>query len=277
MRKTIVLIINSTVLSVLLLIILSGYLAFNFRDSYNRLRYGVSEGVCLENIPLQNMLEDEVTRLLEDLNRERFQRPRNAYLDSASGEILPEVSGRKIDVHVTGKLIMNAEPYETVFPVYIMLDPEITADVYRNINSRLGSFRTWYGGGGRGVNIRLAANSLNYYLIAPGEVFSFNAATGPRVPERGYRMAPIIVGGAVVPGYGGGVCQVSTTLYNAVLNAGLEVVERFPHSRPVDYVPRGRDATVSNYLDFKFRNNTDRFKMIWASSYGACLEISIWE
>lgn len=99
----------------------------------------------------------------------------------------------------------------------------------------------------------------------------------PRDAEHGYELAPIIVGNTVVPGYGGGICQVSTTLYNAVRQAGLEIVERYPHSLPVDYVPSGMDATVSNHLDFKFRNNTERFILIRTASYGYVLVVEIWD
>ncbi|NLZ27787.1 MAG: VanW family protein, partial [Firmicutes bacterium] len=78
-----------------------------------------------------------------------------------------------------------------------------------------------------------------------------------------------------IPGIGGGLCQVASTLYNAVLNASLEVVERTPHSRPVGYVPRGKDATVSTNIDFKFRNDTGNFILLRTSSAGNMINISI--
>lgn len=105
-------------------------------------------------------------------------------------------------------------------------------------------------------NIRLAARALDGLIVGSGEVFSFNAATGPRSRESGYREAMIVVKGTFIPGVGGGVCQVASTLYNAVLRAGLPVAERHPHSRPVPYVPLGTDATVGrDGLDLRFRNN----------------------
>ena len=276
-RKVTILTIKGTTLLLLVLLFLSGCLTVNIRDSYRRLRYGVPAGVFLNDIPMERKLEEEVRFIVQALSREYLIRPRNAYLDPLSGEILPEQYGEKIDIQATVDLIMHSEPQTTHRPVLITLDPEITADILGNIRHRRGSFATGFGNGGRGENIRLAAQALHNYLLAPGEIFSFNEATGPRVPERGYKLAPIIVGGTVVPGYGGGVCQVSTTLYNAVLNAGLQVVQRFPHSRPVGYVPKGKDATVSNYLDFKFRNNTDRFILIKSSSYGYRLVVEIWD
>jgi vancomycin resistance protein YoaR len=112
-------------------------------------------------------------------------------------------------------------------------------------------------------NIQLAVQTLDGYLLAPGEVFSFNAAVGPRTPEAGYVEALVIENQEFVPGVGGGVCQVSTTLYNAVLRADLEVVERRQHSRRVHYVPCGADATVSDYfIDLKFKNNTSAYVVI---------------
>lgn len=108
----------------------------------------------------------------------------------------------------------------------------------------------------RTYNVMVAANAVNGVLLAPGQVFSFNQIVGPRSKEAGYRDAPVIVNNELVPGIGGGVCQVSTTLYNSILQAGLEIVQRTNHSMPVKYVPIGRDATVTyGGLDFKFRNS----------------------
>lgn len=256
---------------------MTGCLAFSIGDNYRRMKYGVARGVYLNDTPMEKKLEPEVYDYVFSIGRDYFVRPRNAYLDPFTGQMLPEIYGQKVDVEATVEMIMKAKPYTTHYPVIVPLDPEITLDIYRNIRTRKGSFMTGFGGGNRGHNIMLAASSLNNYLLAPGEVFSFNKATMPRDAEHGYKMAPIIVGGSVIPGYGGGVCQVSTTLYNAVKRAGLEVVERFPHSRPVGYVPKGMDATVSDYLDFKFRNNKDRFIMIKTSAYGYRLVIEIWE
>lgn len=111
---------------------------------------------------------------------------------------------------------------------------------------------------GRSQNVALSCQAINGLIVEPGEVFSFNEASGPRTAERGYKIAPVFVGKKVVPGRGGGVCQTSSTLYNCVLEAGLEVVERHPHSLPVAYVAAGRDATVSwGGADLKFRNNKE--------------------
>ncbi|MGZ4164630.1 MAG: VanW family protein [Tumebacillaceae bacterium] len=109
---------------------------------------------------------------------------------------------------------------------------------------------------GRVQNIDLAAHKISGKILMPGDTFSFNAMTGDsNRPEDGWQLATVIVGQQFEQGYGGGICQVSSTLYNAVQGAGLEVVERTSHSLPVGYVQPGHDATVSYpELDFKFRN-----------------------
>ncbi|MFZ5595530.1 MAG: VanW family protein [Bacillota bacterium] len=109
----------------------------------------------------------------------------------------------------------------------------------------------------RSANIRVAAGALDGKIVAPSEVFSFNGTIGSRSTEAGYRNAKIIVNNEYVDGLGGGICQLTSTLYNAVILANLEILDRKNHSLPVSYVPAGRDATVSyNYIDFKFRNST---------------------
>ncbi|NLX77754.1 MAG: VanW family protein [Clostridiaceae bacterium] len=107
-------------------------------------------------------------------------------------------------------------------------------------------------------NIKLAAEDLDKTVIEPGEVFSFNETVGRRTREKGYEEAPIFVDGEKSKGVGGGVCQVSTTLYNAALEADLEIVERHRHSRKVSYVPEGKDAAVVyNSKDLRFKNTRD--------------------
>ncbi len=260
----------------LLLFVISGCLAHNIRDRVVRQKYGVAEGVYFSHWPMEQKLEHEVETIVKAFGKEHFKKPQNAFLDQETGGYIEEICGEKVHINQTVATIMNAEPDTLVWPVVVVLEPEISVEVYRSIRVCKSSFQTWFGGGGRGHNIRLAAQSINNYLLAPGELFSFNRATGPRTSERGYQQAPIIVGGSVVPGYGGGVCQVSSTLYNTVKKADLEIVERFPHSRPVDYVPRGRDATVSDFLDFKFRNNTEEYLLIKTSAYNFHLVIELW-
>ena len=110
----------------------------------------------------------------------------------------------------------------------------------------------------RNTNIELSAKALNGKTVMPGEIFSFNGATGERTKEKGYKEAPAIAGGQSKDEVGGGVCQTSSTLFNAAVRADLEIIERNPHAWPSSYIEKGFDATV-NYpgLDMKFRNNTE--------------------
>jgi vancomycin resistance protein YoaR len=131
--------------------------------------------------------------------------------------------------------------------------------------------------GNRVNNLTLAARSLDKKEIVPGDTFSFNETVGPRTAERGYKEARIILNNEFVYGFGGGVCQVSTTLYNSVLLADLPVAQRSPHSLPVSYVPLGRDATVSYpAVDLKFRNNTAGILYLRTAVNSGVITIRIW-
>ncbi|MBE3576807.1 MAG: VanW family protein [Limnochordales bacterium] len=126
-------------------------------------------------------------------------------------------------------------------------------------------------------NLRLAAAAIDGILLQPGQVFSFNEVVGPRTRTAGFLPAPELVGGELVDGVGGGICQLSSTLYNAVLFAMLKVTERVHHSRPLGYVPAGRDATVyDNVLDFRFVNSTPAPVLITAEVVENRLTVELW-
>lgn len=123
-------------------------------------------------------------------------------------------------------------------------------------------------------NIELAAKALHHALIPPEEEFSFNARVGARTEARGYKKAKIILGGQFVAGVGGGVCQVSTTLYNAALLAGMRVTESHPHSLQVSYVKPGADAMVNYYFaDLRFVNDTKNPVYLETSANGSSLTV----
>lgn len=142
-------------------------------------------------------------------------------------------------------------------PVMAEKGPSMSAEEKKQINKVLGVYTTYFPQDpNRSKNIQRAANSIDAWVIRPGETFSFNQATGLRTRANGYLDAPVYMDGKLVPDAGGGVCQVSTTLFNSVLLAGLQVTNRTNHFGPVAYAPIGRDATVADhYLDFKFKNN----------------------
>ncbi len=137
--------------------------------------------------------------------------------------------------------------------------PQVTKVDLMNNFKRISSFTTkTTNNANRNTNVYLSAQALNGRVVNPGETFSFNETTGKRTQEAGYKEAVAISGGQNVPDIGGGVCQTSTTLFNAVLMADLEIVDRTPHAWPSSYVDIGMDATVNwPNLDFKFKNNQD--------------------
>lgn len=126
-------------------------------------------------------------------------------------------------------------------------------------------------------NIALACKAIDRTLVEPNCEFSFNNVVGERTVKRGYKVSKIIVNGEFVDGVGGGVCQVSTTLYNAVLLAGLKIIEFHPHSLPVSYVAPSFDAMVnSGWADFKFINQTKNPVIIRAVADGATLRVEVY-
>jgi len=149
--------------------------------------------------------------------------------------------------------------------------PRIKAQDLRPVTSVIARFSTPLGSSSanRRHNIRLATASISGFVLMPGDVFSYDAVVGQRTAKEGYRLAPVIQGGRLVPGAGGGACQVSSTLYNAALLSGMEIVQRSHHSQPVSYLPPGRDAAVWwGVFELKFRNPTDS-PMVLQGSVGA--------
>lgn len=149
--------------------------------------------------------------------------------------------------------------------------------VYANSNI-LGTYTTVFGqwDKNRTNNIMLSASKIDGTILKSGQVFSFNDVVGQRTEDKGYLESTIFVYDEKVKGIGGGVCQVSTTLYNTALYANMDIVERHTHKREVYYVPEGRDATVSyGTLDFKFMNNKPYDVMIRAYTVGDKLTVEI--
>jgi vancomycin resistance protein YoaR len=149
-------------------------------------------------------------------------------------------------------------PVEMILPARA---PRISEADLRAITTELTRFSTHFRASerNRAHNIRLACRAIDGVILLPGDVFSYNDTVGHRTRRAGFRLAPQIVDGELVPGIGGGVCQVSTTVYNAALLADLAIVRRNHHQFPVHYVPAGRDATVADgSLDLRFRNRLSR-------------------
>ena len=212
-------------------------------------------GVTVEGAPAGNMNRESVLLTVVRVAAGRGAAPEPAGFDPDSGQITEERPGWAVDTQATVEEVMNSPPDGKVSLVMRRVPAELTA-------SRLGeaavagSYVTVIldDSPGRMVNIRLTAALINNALIAPGEEFSFNASTGEPTAARGFQPAGILRDGRREEGVGGGMCQVSSTLYNAALAAGFTVTERHPHSLPVAYVPHGRDATTYTDKDLRFIN-----------------------
>lgn len=129
----------------------------------------------------------------------------------------------------------------------------------------------------RSQNIKIATTKINGTVVLPGEIFSYNNTVGYRTETDGFKLAPMYIGGKLVDGIGGGVCQVSSTLYNAVLCANLEVIERKSHQFLPAYIEVGRDATVADgYIDFKFKNTRKYPIKIICSAQNGVVKVKIY-
>ncbi len=159
-----------------------------------------------------------------------------------------------------------------------VVKPEIVFEDISQIDTLLASKTSFVGGtSDRLNNIRVAASHINKTLLKPGQIFSYNATVGPRNEDTGFREAPILIAGRHDKGIGGGICQTSGTLFNAVLKSGLKIVHREPHSTTIAYLPRGLDATVSyGSIDFQFQNNTAAPVYLQASLNGRKLYFALY-
>lgn len=156
--------------------------------------------------------------------------------------------------------------------------PQVTADELNQITDVLGTATTYYGSTyGRNTNVEVGAEKLNGILLMPGEEFSVTDAVVPFNAENGYELAPSYESGQVVDSYGGGICQVSTTLYNALLQAELQILERHNHTMIVTYVEPSMDAAIAEGLmDLRFANDTDYPIYIEGGAWGGALTFTIY-
>ena len=186
-------------------------------------------------------------------------------------KVVPHKNGRKLDVRKTSRALLSAAlapvPARRVATVTVDLKTpsRTTAEAKAmGITTLVGGYTTVYGGiANRIHNVQLVSRLIDRTLIPPGAQFSFNRTTGERTPEKGFLEAPVIINGELQTGLGGGVCQVSTTVFNAAYEAGLPIDSRTNHALYISHYPQGRDATV-NYpdLDLRFRNDTKKWLLL---------------
>jgi vancomycin resistance protein YoaR len=183
--------------------------------------------------------------------------------------MIPSRDGKRLDLAATQKAFLTAALSTTdrqAQLVVVSAEPELSTERAKalGITGLVGGYTTYYGGDPNRIhNVQLVATLIDRHLIAPGSTFSFNKTTGERNAAKGFLEAPVIINGELKSGLGGGVCQVSTTVFNAAYEAGLPIPERHNHALYIDHYPLGRDATV-NYpdTDLKFVNDTGHWLLL---------------
>lgn len=281
----------------------------DFNRSVNDAYWFGRTGSLLKNVPLivKANFEERHLNLGMRWNKQKmktrmralakeYQRPaRNAQLqvNDANTSILPEIKGRTLNVgatlwHLQRRYSLH---HNTIEAKVQEIEPRVAANDLSGADVKIGTFTTRFNRGliGRTRNLHVASATINGKVLMPGDTFSFNASTGERTWEKGYRMAHIFERkpgkseSEVVDGLAGGVCQVSTTLYNAVrkgnqkVDSAFQIVQRESHSLPVPYISSGLDATVAwPNRDFKFKNTLSYPIYLRAAIDGSRLTISVW-
>ncbi|MBR3720745.1 MAG: VanW family protein [Clostridia bacterium] len=230
----------------------------------NQFKQNIAKGYAgLEKnveIPVEHTQRKEID--IDAIHKEIYMPASDAYYTTNPRKVCKEKYGLDFAITIEqAKAIIKENKEEYEIPIK-KLEPKIKLSDLDNgaFPDVLSRFTTYYGTAdvGRNANIALAAKSINSAVLMPGETFSFNDLIGECSTRTGYKESTIYMNGELSTGIGGGICQVSTTLYNAVLRSNLEIVERRNHSLGVTYVPAGHDAMVSiGSSDFKFKNNRD--------------------
>ena len=220
---------------------------------------------------------------LDEVYAEVHTVAKDAAIETVDGkkQLTPHVVGVDFDLAAAKEKLAATPNAEVVIPL-TLTQPKVTTAQLQSSNELFGhtlsKVTTRYSAKkvNRVSNVKLAASLINGTVLNPGEVFSYNKVVGPRTTARGFKSAAIFAAGEVVDGIGGGICQVSSTLYMASVYADLETVKRTNHSFYVDYAPKGQDATVVyGSIDFQFRNNTDAPIKIFASANNTSVTVTI--
>ncbi|UII54322.1 VanW family protein [Cytobacillus spongiae] len=233
----------------------------------------------LPDLPLVDV--DQLNLLTEQIEGVVYKTPINAIIDEQN-QIKPEIMGYELDEIEFKRRFMQSfyDPSSSYLEIPLKyLYPKVDSELLTQIRTKqIGYYVTYFNPNNktRSHNISLASEAINNVVIFPNESFSFNEIVGKRTAGRGYLPAPVIVKGELTEGIGGGICQVSSTLFNAVDRAGVEILQRYSHSKRVPYVPPGRDATVSWYgPDFTFKNTYNQPILIRSVSNGGSIIIMI--
>ncbi len=228
-------------------------------------------------IPVETKTPQEID--IDKIHSEIYKEAQDAYYTKDPFTVYPEVEGVDFDVE-QAKAMIAAEVKDEYVIDLIITKPNVTIDQIGTeaFPDQLSTFTTRYDASDRdrSTNLRLACEKINGTVIMPGEPFSYNATLGPRTSAAGYKNAKVYENGQVVDGIGGGICQISSTLYNAALMSDMEIVERRNHQFVTSYVGAGRDATVVyGSTDFRFKNTRTYPVRIVASAKNGVATVSI--
>lgn len=218
---------------------------------------------------------------LDAIYNEIHKEPVNAYFTQNPYVVHPSENGMDFKISLDeAKNLLQEDKDEYIIPLKILY-PSVTTNMIGTeaFPDLLSEFSTKYSASNknRTTNLILASNKINGTVLMPGETFSYNKVVGERTIQAGYKEAPIYVSGRVEDGIGGGICQITTTLYNAVVYANLDIVERSNHQFVPSYAGPSRDATVVyGAIDFKFKNNRDYPIKITCSVSGGIANFKIW-
>ena len=228
-------------------------------------------------IPMSEDTPDQID--INKIHEEVYKEVKDAYYTSNPFTVYPEEEGIDFDVEQANTIIAE-EKEEYIIPLKITKPSKTVKDIGTEaFPDLLATFSTKYNAGnaGRTTNLRLAANKINGTVLLPNEEFSYNAVVGERTISAGYKMAATYSNGAVVDGLGGGICQISSTLYDAVVMANLKITTRRNHQFVTSYVPAGKDATVVwGSQDFKFVNSRKYPVRITATVQGGVATVQVW-
>ena len=230
-------------------------------------------------IPVKEVSPDAID--IDKIHSEIYKEATDAYFTTDPYAVYPSSNGLDFDISVDEAKAMIATPSETyAIPLKTLYPSVSTNDIGREaFPDLLSTYSTSYASSNvnRSTNIALAASKINGSVLMPGDEFSFHSTVGKRTAAAGFKTATVYSNGQVTTDYGGGICQVSSTLYNSVLKANLEITNRVNHTFTVGYVPIGLDATVSwGSPDFKFKNSRSYPVKIVATTSNKRLTISVY-
>lgn len=251
-------------------------------DSAKYIKQAIND-LKIENNSLELLTEDSTPKEidLDTVYNEIHKEPVNAYYSQNPYVVHPSENGMDFSITLDeAKNMLKEEKDEYVVPLKVLY-PSVTTNMIGTeaFPDLLSEFSTKYAASNknRTTNLILAAKKINGTVLMPGETFSYNKVVGARTIQAGYKEAPIYVSGRVEDGIGGGICQITTTLYNAVVYANLDIVERSNHQFVPSYAGPSRDATVVyGAIDFKFKNNRNYPIKIACSVSGGIANFKIW-